>query len=75
MSSHIHFEGDIGDKLEKKIVSGIKDGKRYGPEGEWLGSTYESEEMSKFWESALGTELGKKLGAELGYIRGPTDMF
>ena len=64
MSSYCSFEGDSDDDFERgDIVSGIKDGKRYGPEGEVLGSTYGSGERIILGESGLGITLGKKLGA------------
>ena len=69
MSSYIYFEYDIDVKLERKnTLSIIKDGKRQGTEGEWLGSTYGSGQSILFGEPELGMELGKTQGSEVGAI-------
>ena len=65
--SNKYFECDIDDNLEgDNTVSVIKAGKRYGPEGEWLGVTYGTGERIILGESVLGMVLGTTKGSEVG---------
>ena len=76
VSLRISFESGIDEKLEGGYtVSGINNGNRQGPEGEWLGSIYVSGERAILGESALGMSLGTKMGAEVLSRRVPTDVF
>ena len=62
VSSYSYFGGETDDKFKGgKTVSGIKYGKRQGPEGERPGITYGSGHI--FRKSALGMELGTTMGS------------
>ena len=67
LCSYSSFEYGIDDRLDgEKTVSGIKDGKRSVPEGEWLGITYGKGERSIFGEPVLVMVLEPVLGTVLG---------
>ena len=73
--SESYFKCDIDDNFQgKSNVYGINDGKRQGPEGEWLGSTYGSGQRIIFGLSELGMVPEATLGSDIVAIRGPTDM-
>ena len=47
--SYSYFEVNINDEAEEEdFISGIKNGNRYGPEGEWLVITHGTGDMSIF---------------------------
>ena len=56
-------------------MSGTNYGKRYGPEGRWLGSTYVLVDRIRFGESEIVMALRTTLGAEVVSRRGTADVF